>query len=108
MDDIDYSSIIELDLSNKQLNELPDLSKYTNLEILNCNNNNLTNLYNLPQSLKVLYCSENKLTDLTRIGRLSNLEILKCKNNNIKYIHTHIAFTQHISNNFINSNLCKP
>ena len=46
MENKDYSVITELDLPNKQLNELPDLSKYTNLEKLKCNNNYLTNTIN--------------------------------------------------------------
>ena len=38
---MDYSSITELDLSNKGLTLLPDLSLYTNLKKLNCTNNKL-------------------------------------------------------------------
>lgn len=56
-----YSSITELDLSNKVLRELPDLSKYTNLKILDCSNNNITHLDHLPLSLTTLYCSNNPL-----------------------------------------------
>ena len=36
---MDYSNITELDLSNKGLTELPDLSNYTNLKKLNCSDN---------------------------------------------------------------------
>ena len=42
-------------LSSKNLNELPDLSKYTNLEILYCYENKLTKLPKLPQLLVKLY-----------------------------------------------------
>ena len=81
MEDIDYSNIIELDLSNKQLNALPDLSKYTNLEILNCYNNNLTSLDNLPTTLKKLNCNHNNITNLDNLP--PNLKKLKCSNTKI-------------------------
>jgi Leucine-rich repeat (LRR) protein len=32
----DYSKVKKLDLSNQDLTKLPDLSKYTNLIILDC------------------------------------------------------------------------
>ena len=61
MENIDYSGITELDLPNKQLNELPDLAKYTNLEILDCSDNYLVNIENLPLGLKELKCKLNPL-----------------------------------------------
>ena len=57
----DYSSITKLDLSNKGLTELPDLSKYTNLKELNCSDNQLTSLDNLPLTLTTLYCNSNQI-----------------------------------------------
>ena len=33
---MDFKNITELDLSNKGLDKLPDLSKYTNLKKLDC------------------------------------------------------------------------
>ena len=80
MENKDYSRITELDLSYKKLNELPDLSKYTNLEILYCNHNNLTNLDNLPQSLKELDCDNNPLI----YNFTSTLENIKNYNANLK------------------------
>ena len=59
---MNYSSITELDLSNKGLTKLPDLSNYTNLKRLNCSNNQITHLDNLPPTLTLLYCSNNKIT----------------------------------------------
>ena len=57
----DYT-IIELDISSKRLTELPDdIDKYTNLKTLNCNNNKITSLDNLPLKLEVLYCNNNQL-----------------------------------------------
>ena len=55
----DYSTITELNLSYNGLTELPDLSKYTNLKMLYCHYNKLTNLDNLPSTLTYLNCSNN-------------------------------------------------
>jgi Leucine-rich repeat (LRR) protein len=81
-------NIYELDLSNKNLNVFPDLSRFTQLKKINCRNNcfvslpdnigtitslielnishnNLTYLPdNLPVNLTSLDCSGNKLTSL--------------------------------------------
>ena len=46
--------IIELDLSNKQINGVLNLDKFYNLTILYCGENQITNLDNLPNSLTVL------------------------------------------------------
>jgi hypothetical protein len=56
-----YKYIYQLDLSEQNLNELPDLSKYTNLKYLNCSYNNITLLNNLPDSLEVLICCSNSI-----------------------------------------------
>ena len=57
----DKSKITKLYLSNKGLNELPDLSEYVNLKYLYCHNNQLTSLPELPKSLEILYCHNNNL-----------------------------------------------
>ena len=67
MENIDYSGITELDLSYKKLNELPDLSRYTNLIKLNCTGNRINNLDNLPSGLEILYCCANNLTKLDNL-----------------------------------------
>jgi Leucine-rich repeat (LRR) protein len=52
----DYT-VTELDLSNEGLTCLPeDILLYTNLRILNCNNNQLTSLDKLPNTLEELDC----------------------------------------------------
>ena len=58
----DYS-ITKLDISKRNLTQLPDdIDKYTNLKILHCLYNQLTNLDNLPPNLQRLDCSGNPLT----------------------------------------------
>ena len=69
---MDYSNITELDLSNKGLTKLPDLSIYTNLKKLNCSSNNITSLDNLPPTIieldqnQIIYWFSTYLINLQR------------------------------------------
>ena len=74
--------ITKLDISNKGLKILPDLSRFTNLKILNCHNNNIKTLNNLPQYLEELNCYDNLIVRLDNLPM--NLKKLNCKNNKIK------------------------
>ena len=59
--EIDYSRI-KLDLYSKNLTKLPDdITKYINLIELNCSNNKITSLDNLPPGLQKLDCINNPL-----------------------------------------------
>ena len=49
-----------------------------------CNNNNLTELPELPKSLEILWCQNNNLTELPVLPH--SLIRLWCENNNIKYL----------------------
>ena len=77
------NTIEELDLSIKGLTKLPDLTKYTNLKKLNCSENKLTHLDNLPINLTELNCSYNKLTHLDNLP--INLTTLYCFDNSLTY-----------------------
>ena len=61
---MDYSKITELDLSNKGLTKLPDLSLYTNLKKLYCSNNKLTSLPTLTENLRLLTYDYNPIYDI--------------------------------------------
>ena len=54
-DDDDTLQVLE-NLSNSNLTELPDLSRFYNLQVLICNKNFLTIIKNLPETLLVLIC----------------------------------------------------
>ena len=80
----DYT-ITRLDLSNKRLTKLPaDLLQYTNLQMLYCNNNQLTELHELPASLEILKCDNNQLTELPELP--ASLQTLSCSNNQLTTI----------------------
>ena len=78
-----YENITELDLSNKGLDELPDLSKYTNLKKLNCQGNAIVRLDNLQPGLQILYCSYNNIVALDNLP--PGLKELDCRNNPLIY-----------------------
>ena len=68
-----------INISNKGITYLPDLSRFTNLKILYCSHNKLTSLSLLNPNLEELYCSYNKLTSLPKLN--PNLKILCCHHN---------------------------
>ena len=65
------------------ITELPDLTRFQNLQSFNCHNTQITSLPNLPKSLKILYCVKNKLTSLPDLSDFHHLEILNCSNNDL-------------------------
>lgn len=79
----DYSVEI-LEIDGQDLTELPsDLLQYTNLIILNCKNNRITDLVNLPPTLLELYCGYNEITEFPPNSLPESLLLLHC---NINYI----------------------
>ena len=78
---VDYS-ITKLNISQKGLTQLPDdIDKYTNLQILRCEQNELTSLDNLRSNLQELYCAFNQITSLDNLP--PNLQRLICSHNEI-------------------------
>jgi Leucine-rich repeat (LRR) protein len=73
--------ILAINVSNKNIKSLPDLSRFKNLKQLYCSDNELTSLPNLPQNLETLSCSDNKLTSLPTLPQ--NLEVLHCYSNKL-------------------------
>ena len=64
---------------NNQITSLPHLNE--NLKFLDCSNNKLTSLPPLNEKLQVLYCYINKLTSLPHLN--TNIEILNCRGNQL-------------------------
>ena len=78
-----YTSLETLICDN--ISQLPsNLSHLTSLKHLNCSNNNLTSLPELPISLKTLDCSNNYLTSLPELPNLlKTFKILICSDNEL-------------------------
>ena len=77
--------VTELDLSNKGLTELPDLSKLINISELNCSNNQLTSITSFPPNVIVINCSNNQLTSLPSFPPYQTARTFKinCSNNKL-------------------------
>jgi Leucine-rich repeat (LRR) protein len=80
------NDILILNICFKGIISLPDLTRFKNLQIFNCNNNKLTYLPTLPKNLQILYCSNNKLTSLPTLPQ--NLKKLCCYNNELTSLPT--------------------
>jgi hypothetical protein len=72
---IDYSKILYLFLNDNNLSGEINLSKFSNLEVLDIENNNITKIL-VPQCLKELVINNNKLTELP-----SNINPIRLKAN---------------------------
>jgi len=78
--------ILSINISDMSVKSLPDLTRFKNLEILYCTNNQLTSLPDLPQNLKELYCFYNQLTLLPTLPQ--NLKELSCSYNELTSLPT--------------------
>ena len=78
--------ILTIDITFKSLKSLPDLTRFKNLQVLYCYNNQLTMLPTLPQNLELLYCDTNQLTVLPTLPQ--KLKILYCSDNQLTSLPT--------------------
>lgn len=80
-----FKNLEVLDCSNNSLKSLPNISVLTSLRYLNCSYNLLKTLPNLSTlvHLQVLYCSSNKLSSLPNLSGLKKLENIDCNNNQL-------------------------
>ena len=78
------TDFIKLDISHLDLDEIPKdfLKKLDKLEILDCSDNILTELPDLPNSLELLNCSKNKLIELPKLP--NSLNHLYCFDNELE------------------------
>jgi Leucine-rich repeat (LRR) protein len=70
--DLSYGGLIHLSTN---------ISRFTKLKILKCNNNKLTKLPPLPESLEILSCYNNQLTELPELN--VNLQRFVCHHNQL-------------------------
>jgi uncharacterized repeat protein (TIGR01451 family) len=74
---LQYTSILEV--NNRNISSLEGLKYFKNITALECSNNKLTSLPELPPKLTQLNCSNNQLTYLPELP--SSIEFLECENN---------------------------
>ena len=75
------SSTLIIDVSNKGITYLPDLSRFKRLQILNCQNNQLTSLPPFNPTLESVNCRNNKLTSLPPFNK--KLLDIECSHNKL-------------------------
>jgi serine/threonine protein kinase len=76
-----YAEITSLAVSGQDLTSLNGIEYFTSLTSLSCNENELTSLPDLPDSLLALNCSDNNLTSLPELP--DSMVSLLCHNNNL-------------------------
>lgn len=72
-------------ISNLNIDCILDLEDCNELKELDCSNNNISEIINIPQSLIKLNCSNNKIKSLVKLP--SYLKELKCQKNNLEKLH---------------------
>ena len=88
---INFKKLLTLNMISKGIKSLPDLTRFKNLIELNCSDNKLTSLPNLPQTLITLNCYNNKLTSLPNLPQ--TLITLNCSYNPIyKIVNSPFSF----------------
>ncbi len=73
--------VTEINIKNKSIKGILDFTRFTKLTELDCSYNEITSLYNLPNSLIKLNCSFNDITSLDNLP--NSLIELYCDNNKI-------------------------
>lgn len=81
---IDTGSITYIDLSNKQLTDIPNLSRFRQLRTIDLSNNRLStvNIHDIPQTVTYLDVSRNNI-EIIELSKNCNLEHLDCSNNKL-------------------------
>ena len=79
-----------MDVSGRSISSLEGIGYFTELQTLNCYNNNLTSLSAILKKLTTLDCRNNKITSLPAIS--NNIKYLYCDNNKLTDIATNLTY----------------
>lgn len=104
-----------LNLSNQNIEGILNLEKFKNLEELNCSNNKITEIINLPY-IKYLNCSNNKISKILFLPNDERLIGINCKSNPLTHLYypfivkpnkypsnlTHLEFYEQFNDNVDN------
>lgn len=77
------TAINNLNVESSNIGDMNGIGYFTNLQILNCNNNHLASLNVTGTALLFLSCAENAITSLTLSGLPSNFSSLDCHQNQL-------------------------
>jgi hypothetical protein len=84
------NDIAILDISNKGIKGILNLEKFSQLEELYCSNNEITKIMNIPNTLKIIYNSDDEVNLLDNLSCVDEIEI---KDNMI----THLIFKENFN-----------
>lgn len=76
---IEVRNLKELFIKDFEIKSLEGLHYFTNLQSIDCSNNLLTSIDNLPNNIKILDCSNNKLTQIISLPKM--ISSLTCYGN---------------------------
>ncbi len=76
------TNLTKLNLNELNIKGILDLSKFTRLEELECQQNEITQIINLPETLKELNCESNNIDSFQNLPE--NLQVLCCRGNRLK------------------------
>lgn len=76
-----------LNLSSLSIQSIDGIQYFDALEMLNCDQNDLTSLPPLPSSLEFLHCSSNQLTSLPQLNQTALIQ-LHCSGNQLSSLPT--------------------
>jgi hypothetical protein len=74
-----------LNISNLNIKGILDLEDFDKIKELDCSNNKITEIINIPWSLAKLNCSNNNIKSLLNLP--DSLKTLNCKKNNLEKLH---------------------
>lgn len=94
VDSLYYNEIVFLDVKGSKLAKLPDPLP-ANLQILNCEDNLLTELPELPKSLRMLYARKNRIDKFPDVEHCLELENIDLYDNHIYDISVLVPINVH-------------
>jgi len=80
-------NLVEIDLSNNQIQTIEAIDQLTCLEVLDLSHNKITSVHPIQSQLKELNLSRNQITFISPDLELPSLEILNLSSNELKELH---------------------
>jgi Leucine-rich repeat (LRR) protein len=83
-----------INISNKRLTSLPDLSRFKNLKTLECSYNQLPSLPKLNDNLTLLYCSNNIICDILNTNDIPKVKKMLIILDKFRHLYYSLKYKQ--------------